>query len=694
MTSYDTALPQMELLQKIEQEPARVLVVDDDRLVLMALEQTIKQEGYEVITAQNGEEAIEVLRNQTIALIICDQRMPGMTGVEVMQKVQEMQPDTIRIILTGNNEQKTAIEAINVGKVSQFIVKPWDDAHIRQTVHSSIRQYKLTKENQSLHNLLLEQHKALAETHHGLRRELLLGGKIHETMLLGAVPKHVPGMTVDATTIASKDIDGDFYDFYQPTRGILDVVIGDVMGKGIPAAVVGTAVKTHLMRFATPVSRAQVFDKLGLWQEDLLSPWEILSNVHREIAKQLMHLEFFVCLFYGRFNLIKRTFTYVDCGSAKPMHYSAKTKKATQLKGANFPLGMVDHDHYNVTETFFGQDDFFVFYSDGVTESRNADGELFGTDRLEKLIESHCDRSAAELLTMIKQATLDFTDKEELDDDLTVIVVKIDDINCLAAGSPTVAKFSSDLGQLKAVRDFVDRLCIKAPGDSERLSNELQLVINETFCNIVKHGYNSNKEGMIVIKGDFSDGGIVLEVSDQGNAFRPDEVLEPSLAGDQDDGFGWHIIRTITDQVVYVPKVDDGGWNHLRIFKHYYSKGDIMELTHEERDNVLVIRMESENLDAKDAPDFKQRVIDAIATSDTHWVVIDLSQLKFIDSSGLGSFLAVLRVLNSQGGDLKLAGMNKTVRTMFELVSMHKIFEIYNTVDDAVRSYKTMKTTN
>lgn len=81
-------------------------------------------------------------------------------------------------------------------------------------------------------------------------------------------------------------------------------------------------------------------------------------------------------------------------------------------------------------------------------------------------------------------------------------------------------------------------------------------------------------------------------------------------------------------------------------------------------------------------------MIDIIGKSETQQVVLDLQNLQFIDSSGLGSFLSVLRTLNTQGGELKLACLNKTVRTLFELVSLHKIFEIFNSRDDAVKSFR------
>ena len=113
-----------------------------------------------------------------------------------------------------------------------------------------------------------------------------------------------------------------------------------------------------------------------------------------------------------------------------------------------------------------------------------------------------------------------------------------------------------------------------------------------------------------------------------------------------------------------------------------------MELLYRVEDDVLLIFLQSESLDAKDAPEFKQQVIDLIEETHAQSIIIDLEPLKFIDSSGLGSFLAILRSVSSRGGELKLCSMNRIVHKMFELVSMNKIFGIYDTLNEAKQALK------
>jgi anti-anti-sigma factor len=112
-----------------------------------------------------------------------------------------------------------------------------------------------------------------------------------------------------------------------------------------------------------------------------------------------------------------------------------------------------------------------------------------------------------------------------------------------------------------------------------------------------------------------------------------------------------------------------------------------MKLVHTTKDNILIVTLDLNTLDAREAPQFKEHLISLIDKKNLLGVVIDLKHLQFIDSSGLGSFLSALRVLHTNGGDLKLSHMNKPIRSVFELVRMHKIFEIFNTTEDALKSF-------
>lgn len=111
-----------------------------------------------------------------------------------------------------------------------------------------------------------------------------------------------------------------------------------------------------------------------------------------------------------------------------------------------------------------------------------------------------------------------------------------------------------------------------------------------------------------------------------------------------------------------------------------------MELTTEQMDNVTIVTLPGEYLDASTVKDFKSDISPIIDGQGKH-VVFDMANLQFIDSSGLGAILSCLRKLNSADGDLKLCGMTKPVRALFELVRMHRIMDIYNSREEAVSAF-------
>jgi anti-sigma B factor antagonist len=111
-----------------------------------------------------------------------------------------------------------------------------------------------------------------------------------------------------------------------------------------------------------------------------------------------------------------------------------------------------------------------------------------------------------------------------------------------------------------------------------------------------------------------------------------------------------------------------------------------MNIAAERVGDVAVATMLIEELDAGNAAEFKRDIAPLL---DAHAkLVLDLSRLRFVDSSGLGAFISCLRKLNAKGGDLKLAGMSKPVRAVFELVRMHRVFDILATREDAVRAFE------
>ncbi|WP_137937392.1 ATPase, T2SS/T4P/T4SS family [Chitinivorax sp. B] len=140
----------------------RLLLVDDEENVLRALQRVFRQENYQIDTAANGHAAIEQLRGQAYQLMICDYLMPGMTGGELLKRAKDMQPDMIRIMLTGQADTGAVLAAIKEGAVYKFILKPWNDDDLRITVALALEQYELVQRNKLLQQDIAKKQKEIA----------------------------------------------------------------------------------------------------------------------------------------------------------------------------------------------------------------------------------------------------------------------------------------------------------------------------------------------------------------------------------------------------------------------------------------------------------------------------------------------------------------------------------------------------
>ncbi len=130
--------------------PYRILIVDDEQNILDSIRRIFRKENYEIKTALNGKEALDIMGQENFQLIISDHMMPGMTGAELLQRVRELYPDTIRIMLTGHADTSAIMGAIRDGAVYRFIIKPAQENDLLVTVALALEQYDITKKNKEL----------------------------------------------------------------------------------------------------------------------------------------------------------------------------------------------------------------------------------------------------------------------------------------------------------------------------------------------------------------------------------------------------------------------------------------------------------------------------------------------------------------------------------------------------------------
>jgi phosphoserine phosphatase RsbU/P len=374
-----------------------ILVVDDEVANLQKLQRTFVN-CYRVLAAANGSEALELVRrNQDIAVIIADQRMPDMTGIEFLKSTLNLLPDAVRIILTGFTDVDVLMDAINICKVYRYMVKPWDPPDLLMTVERGLEAQILALENARFRKELIRRER--------LARELEIARDIQRYIL----PLRPPMTKTFATAVEyhpAREVGGDLYDFdWDAQENALQVVVGDVSGKSIPAALYG-AVFSGQLRSLFPCS---------------YSPAESLAQLNSSLmARQQAANYIAVC--YLRIQL--GTGKCILANGGMPYPYLIKDKKISRVAVSGYPLGLMRGVAYQEMQMELAIGDTLVLASDGVCDALNPDGEMFDQQRFVDAMQKYVDEEISRFVRKLYSTVTEFGRDAELADDITIVAVR------------------------------------------------------------------------------------------------------------------------------------------------------------------------------------------------------------------------------------------------------------------------------
>ncbi len=205
-----TAPPEPMPLADLPAHRRTLLLVDDEAAILSSLRRLFRRDGYHILTATSGAQGLELLRNQPVDVIVSDQRMPDMTGIEFLREAKRLHPDTVRITLSGYTDLQSIIEAVNEGAVYKFLTKPWDDDLLRSHVAQAFEQRELAAENRRLGEVVRQANQELDSANQRLERMVRDENQLRLAMqnaagasrdALDALPMAVFGLGVDGMLV-------------------------------------------------------------------------------------------------------------------------------------------------------------------------------------------------------------------------------------------------------------------------------------------------------------------------------------------------------------------------------------------------------------------------------------------------------------------------------------------------------------
>ena len=245
-----------------------------------------------------------------------------------------------------------------------------------------------------------------------LERELRFAQRVQAALLPTHLPKKVRGVDLAVSFAPARELGGDFHDFLVPDSNTLIIAVGDVSGKGVPAALYSV--------FAGELVRGRTFRRRYLPERS--SPANVLMSINTILHERQLE-EYFCALCYALFDLKRRTVTLANSGVPYPIRVSEGI--CTQIELPGVPLGSFFGVSYDEVTVPLFVDDVFVFYSDGVSEAMNAAGEEFTTARLMEVVTAAKDQPASEIVARIASAVDEHRAGFAPNDDSTIVVLRI-----------------------------------------------------------------------------------------------------------------------------------------------------------------------------------------------------------------------------------------------------------------------------
>ena len=382
--------------------PLKVLIVDDEPdlevLIRQKFRRKIKEGEFEFIFAHNGDEALKKLKEDPgLDIIMSDINMPVMDGLTLLSRLTDVNRVLKAVIVSAYGDLQNIRTAMNRGAFD-FLVKPIDFQDFELTLNKTIRELEAIKEGVKVREELT-----------AIQNELSVASRIQQSIL----PREFPpfpsrnDFEIYAEMIPAHEVGGDFYDFFLIDRDRLGIVIGDVSGKGVPAAILMAVSRTLLK--ATALQG--------------ISAGECLHYVNVVLTKQ-SDPAMFVTIFYGILHTRTGEIEYSIGGHNPPYLLSASGSLTALKEPSSMVVGAFEHADFATGRARLNPRDSIFLFTDGATEAQNIHGEELTKERLEDLLQRSSQLPVAEMVRDVIAEIRTFSAGTPQTDDITTLALR------------------------------------------------------------------------------------------------------------------------------------------------------------------------------------------------------------------------------------------------------------------------------
>ncbi len=381
---------------------AKILIVDDEPqlelLIRQRFRKKIRNKEYEFSFAHSGREALQIIeQNDSIDIVLSDINMPAMDGLSFLAELSKINPSIKTIMVSAYSDMQNIRVAMNRGAYD-FVTKPINFEDLEATI------IKVLKEIEALKLAALTREK-LAR----IQQELNVAAEVQQSILprnFSIVPEG-SNIEIFAEMIPAKDVGGDFYDFFIIDDNRIAFAIGDVSGKGMPAALFMAVSRTFIKAIALKGK----------------STSDCLNQVNYLLSQDNPRL-MFVTLFYGVLNLRTKELEYCNCGHNPPCLIYENGEPVFLESGENIVLGVKKDYEYLSNKMTLASGQSLVLYTDGITEAMDKESNLFEEERLLEYLQKNGKSSPQNIITGMIKTVRAFAGDEPQSDDITVMVIK------------------------------------------------------------------------------------------------------------------------------------------------------------------------------------------------------------------------------------------------------------------------------
>ncbi len=388
-------------------DTARLLLIDDEELVREIIAVYLEDSGFEVIQANNGQKGIQLCQDEQPDLVLCDLRMPEMDGLQVIDYVTRELPDLPILVVSGRGGLGDAIQAIKLG-AWDYVTKPIEDmAVLEHVINHALERARLRRENIEHREHLEMVNEQLQQTVRRLQEDETAARRI-QFQLLPENNKQYQGYYFSRHLLTSQYLSGDFVDYFPVDNDHVAFYIADVSGHGVSSAFVTVMLKSYIDRYREMYRQGR--------DNVILNPAEVLNWLNRDIFS--CHMDKYLTIFYSVINRPNNQLHY-SSGSQFPFPILFDGQQSRYIGEKSLPIGLFDFSSYKNNTIELPPQFTMTMISDGILETLPQAGL---PEKLQYMLDQIGKLDVFNIENLIQILSLDQTGL--LPDDVTLLLVK------------------------------------------------------------------------------------------------------------------------------------------------------------------------------------------------------------------------------------------------------------------------------